>query len=197
MIYPKSFENLITSFKRLPGVGAKTAERYAYQVLDMKEEEVKEFIEAISSSYHKIHACQVCGNLCEEDVCEICKDNSRDKNCICVVTNAKDVIAMEKIEEYKGVYHVLGGEISTTKGVLPEDLRIDELVNRITDETKEVILATNPTVDGETTALYLARVLQRKDVLVTRIGHGLPMGGHLDYADELTLSKAIEGRKKI
>ncbi|MBR3841277.1 MAG: recombination protein RecR, partial [Erysipelotrichales bacterium] len=154
-------------------------------------------IKAIDESYHSIHECSICGNLTENDTCDICNDKNRNHNIICVVTNTKDVIAMEKIEEYKGVYHVLGGEISTTKGILPEDLRIKELLDRITEETQEVIIATNPTVDGETTALYLGKLLQSKDVVVTRIAHGLPMGGHLDYADELTLIKAIEGRKRI
>ena len=197
MNYPKSFENLINSFRKLPGVGLKTAERYAYQVLEMNEEQIQTFIKAIDESYHSIHECSVCGNLTENDICDICNDKNRNHNIICVVTNTKDVIAMEKIEEYEGVYHVLGGEISTTKGILPEDLRIDELLDRITEDTQEIIIATNPTVDGETTALYLGKLLQSKGVVVTRIAHGLPMGGHLDYADELTLIKAIEGRKRI
>lgn len=197
MNYPKSFENLINSFRKLPGVGLKTAERYAYQVLEMSEDQIEAFINALSDSYHSIHECSICGNLTEEDTCEICNDKSRNQNIICVVTNTKDVIAMEKTEEYHGVYHVLGGEISTTKGILPEDLRIKELLERINEDTEEVIIATNPTVDGETTALYLGKLLQSKNVEVTRIAHGLPMGGHLDYADELTLIKAIEGRKRI
>ena len=197
MEYPKVFEDLINSFRKLPGVGAKTAERYAYQILDLKEEQVALFLESMEKAYHTLRPCSVCGNLTENDICDICNDKNRNHNIICVVTNTKDVIAMEKIEEYEGVYHVLGGEISTTKGILPEDLRIDELLDRITEDTQEIIIATNPTVDGETTALYLGKLLQSKGVVVTRIAHGLPMGGHLDYADELTLIKAIEGRKRI
>lgn len=197
MNYPKSFENLINSFRKLPGVGVKTAERYAYQVLEMNEEQINEFISALHDSHHLIHECSICGNLTENDICDVCKDQTRNKNIICVVTNTKDIIAMEKTNEFRGVYHVLGNEISTTKGILPEDLRIKELLERLDENTEEVILAMNPTVDGETTALYLAKVLQAKNVVATRIAHGLPMGGHLDYADELTLIKAIEGRKRI
>lgn len=197
MNYPKAFNDLIDSFRKLPGVGAKTAERYAYQILDLKENQIETFIKAIDDSYHTLHACQVCGNLTDQDVCEICSDTQRDTSTICVVTKAKDIIAIEKSGTYDGVYHVLDGEISTTKGILPDDIRIKELLSRITQEIKEVILATNPTVDGETTALYIGKLLQNKEITVTRLAHGLPMGGHLDYADELTLIKAMEGRKKI
>lgn len=197
MNYPNSFENLINCFKKLPGVGTKTAERYAFQILDMDEEQIQNFMNAIDDSYHKIHACKVCGSLTENDTCDICNDSGRNQNIICVVTDTRDVIAMERVGEFHGVYHVLGGEISTTKGILPENLRIKELLERINENTEEIILATNPTVDGETTALYLGKLLGSKGVTVTRIAHGLPMGGHLDYADELTLSKAIEGRIKI
>lgn len=197
MNYPKAFEELIISFRKLPGVGAKTAERYAYAVLDMKEDQVDMFIKSIHDSFHTLCTCKVCGNLTDKEVCDICEDTNRDNTTMCVVTKAKDIIAIEKSGTYQGVYHVLDGEISTTKGILPEDIRIKELLDRITSETKEVILATNPTVDGETTALYLGKLLKNKEVNVTRLAHGLPMGGHLDYADELTLIKAMEGRKKI
>lgn len=197
MNYPKAFEELIDSFRKLPGVGAKTAERYAYQILDLKESQIETFIKAIDDSYHNLHPCQVCGNLTDQDECDICRDTQRDSSTICVVTKAKDIIAIEKSGTYDGVYHVLDGEISTTKGILPEDIRIKELLSRIDENTKEVILATNPTVDGETTALYLGKLLQNRDITVSRLAHGLPMGGHLDYADELTLIKAMEGRKKI
>ena len=197
MNYPNSLNELINSFKMLPGVGSKTAERYAFQVLSMNEEQVDKFIKSLHDSYHNIHECKVCGNLCEEEICEICSDKTRNKNIICVVTDAKDIIAMERTGEFHGVYHVLKGEISTTKGILPENLRIKELIDRINDKTEEVIIATNPTIDGEMTALYLGKLLGNKNINVTRIAHGLPMGGHLDYADELTLIKAIEGRSKI
>lgn len=194
---PNSLEKLIESFRILPGVGAKSAERYALSMLDASAEEVEDFAKALLDVKTKIKTCPVCGNLTEEDMCSICSDSSRDHNTICVVQSMKDVIAMEKTNEYKGVYHVLQGLISTTKGILPEDLNIKSLVERVNHETKEVILATNATMEGETTALYLDKILSGKGVLVTRIAYGLPMGGHLDYADELTLIKAIEGRKKI
>lgn len=197
MEYPKVFEDLINSFRKLPGVGAKTAERYAYQILDLKEEQVALFLESMEKAYHTLRPCSVCGNLTDQDTCMICEDSKRDTSTICVVTKAKDIIAIEKSGTYQGVYHVLDGEISTTKGILPDNIRIKELLERITPDVKELILATNPTVDGETTALYIGKLLQNHDVTVTRLAHGLPMGGHLDYADELTLIKAMEGRKKI
>ena len=196
-MYPQSLEKLIESFRLLPGVGAKSAERYALCMLDKSTDELEEFAKALLDIKKKIKVCPVCGNLTEEEVCSICSDESRDHHTICVVQSMKDVIAMEKTNEYKGVYHVLQGLISTTKGILPEDLNMMSLLERIDENTKEVILATNATVEGETTALYLDKVLSGKDVLVTRIAYGLPIGGHLDYADELTLIKAIEGRKKL
>lgn len=196
-MYPSSLERLIESFRLLPGVGAKSAERYALCMIDASEEEIENFAKALLDIKTKLKTCPVCGNLTEEQQCEICSDEKRDHETICVVQSIKDVAAMEKTNEYKGVYHVLQGLISTTKGILPEDLNIQSLLDRINENTKEVILATNATMEGETTALYLDKVLSRKGVLVTRIAYGLPMGGHLDYADELTLIKAFEGRKKL
>ncbi len=196
-MYPKSLENLIQSFKNLPGVGAKTAERYAFSILEAPDEEVELFLKSMKDVKEKIHYCSCCGNISEEDLCEICKDPNRDNSMICVVQEPKDVLAMEKMKEYNGTYHVLNGALSSTKGIMPEDLNIDSLMDRVDENTKEVILATNPTMEGETTALYLDKLLKAKEVNVTRIAHGLPMGGHLDYADELTLIKAFEGRKKI
>lgn len=196
-MYPKPLQKLIDSLRLLPGVGAKTAERYAFTILDMSEEESQEFISALVSSRTQITKCKTCGNLAEDDECLICKDKSRDHDLICVVQHPKDIIAMERIQDYNGVYHVLNGAIATSKGVLPEDLNIKSLFNRVGAQTKEVIIATNPTLEGETTAMYLAKLLSEKDINVTRIAHGLPMGGHLDYADEMTLSKAMEGRQKI
>ena len=196
-MYPKTLQKLIDSLRLLPGVGAKTAERYAFTILDMSEEESQEFISALVSSRTQIKKCKTCGNLAEDDECLICKDKSRDHDLICVVQHPKDIIAMERIQDYNGVYHVLNGAIATSKGVLPEDLNIKSLFNRVGAQTKEVIIATNPTLEGETTAMYLAKLLSEKDINVTRIAHGLPMGGHLDYADEMTLSKAMEGRQKI
>lgn len=196
-MYPKSLENLIQSFKNLPGVGAKTAERYAFSILEASDEEIDLFLKSMKDVKEKIHYCSRCGNISEEDLCEICRDSSRDESMICVVQEAKDVLAMEKMKEYNGLYHVLNGALSSTKGIMPEDLNIDSLMKRVDENTKEVILATNPTMEGETTALYLDKLLKSKEINVTRIAHGLPMGGHLDYADELTLIKAFEGRKKI
>lgn len=196
-MYPSSLEKLIEAFRLLPGVGVKSAERYALCMMDASEEDVESFAKALIDIKTKLKTCPVCGNLTEEDKCSICADESRDHSTICVVQSIKDVAAMEKTNEYRGVYHVLQGLISTTKGILPEDLNIQSLLDRVNEDTKEVILATNATMEGETTALYLDKVLSRKGVLVTRIAYGLPMGGHLDYADELTLIKAIEGRKKL
>ena len=196
-MYPKKFEALIESFRKLPGVGLKTAERYAFHVIEWDDETLDEVIQSLQDIKHGLQKCKVCGNLAEEEECEICKDRKRDHSIICVVQSAKDVIAMEKTKEYEGVYHVLNGVISTSKGILPEDINIASLLDRINEDTKEIIIATNPTVEGETTALYLSKLLENYDVVVTRIAHGLPMGGHLDYADELTLIKAIEGRKKM
>ena len=196
-MYPKSLQKLIDSLRLLPGVGSKTAERYAFTILDMSEEESQEFILSLVASRTQITKCKTCGNLAEGEECLICKDDSRDHNLICVVQHPKDIIAMERIQDYNGVYHVLNGAIATSKGILPEDLNIKSLLTRVSSQTKEVIIATNPTLEGETTAMYLAKLLSEKDVNVTRIAHGLPMGGHLDYADEMTLSKAMEGRQKI
>lgn len=196
-MYPESLNKLIDCFKMLPGVGNKTAERYALLMLEKDDEEVKRFTEALTESKQKIKLCTTCGNYSEEDECHICKDKTRNHKLICVVQSPKDIIAMEKTLEYKGVYHVLGGVISQSKGILPEDLKIKELIERSKEGVEEVIIATNPTLEGETTALYLDKLLQQENVLVTRIAHGLPMGGHLDYADELTLIKALEGRKKM
>ena len=193
---PKPLEDLIECFKMLPGVGSKSAERYALLMMDKSEEEVKAFAAALINSKKLIKRCSICGNYSLDDTCDICKNTSRNKKIICVVQSSKDIIAMEKVQEYTGVYHVLNGLIATTKGVLPEDLNIDSLMSRA-DDAEEVILALNPTLEGETTSLYLSRLLEKKGVLVTRIANGIPMGGHLDYADELTLLKALQGRKEI
>lgn len=197
-MYPKQFEALVECFRNLPGVGLKTAERYAFQVLEWKEETLDSFLETLETiKLGELKRCSTCGNLSDGDTCEICKDHTRDEKTICVVQSPKDVIAMEKTREYSGVYHVLNGVISTSKGILPDDINIDALIKRVDENVKEVILATNPTVEGETTALYISKLLEDTKVNVTRIAHGLPMGGHLDYADELTLIKAIEGRNKM
>lgn len=196
-MYPSLFEMLVESFRKLPGVGLKTAERYAFEFLKWNSDEVDKFLTICSDAKQKIHRCSVCGNLAEEELCDICRDSTRDASTICVVEQVQDLIAMEKTQEYKGLYHVLNGVISPSKGILPEDIHIPELMNRCDESIKEVIIATNPTVEGETTALYISKLLEKKNINVTRIAHGIPMGGHLDYADELTLIKAMENRKKI
>ena len=196
-MYPKAFNDLIEVFKRLPGVGSKTAERYAYCLLNEDEATLKYFSELLADLKSNIKYCKICHNMCDDDLCDICKNENRDHNIICVVESTKDVNAMEKTGEFHGVYHVLNGLISANKGILPENINIDTLLKRINSNTKEIIIATNPNIDGETTALYISNLLKEKNVLVTRLAYGLPMGGHLDYADEMTLIKAIEGRKKL
>lgn len=194
----KSIENLINAFHKLPGVGLKSAERMAYSVLKMDSEDVNDFANSLLDVKNNIHNCKKCGNYTENEYCEYCEDKSRDKQTIIVVSNALDINGFEKIGTYKGLYHVLGGTLSAMNGVGIEDLNISSLIKRIDDDqVKEIILATNPTIDGETTALYLAKLLENKNVNVSRLAYGLPMGGHLEYADSLTLSKALEGRKKI
>jgi len=195
-MYPKSFQELIEAFRKLPQVGVKAAERYAYAILDMSEGEVDDLVEKLTTAKTVIHPCEICYHLSDQAKCEICSDKNRDHSVICVVNSSRDVIAMENTKEFNGLYHVLQGEISPAKGVLPEDLRISELLDRMNEEVKEVIIATNSTIDGETTALYLSKLIRAKDIAVSRLAHGIPMGGQLDYADELTLAKAIEGRIK-
>ena len=194
----KALVRLQESLAKLPSVGKRSAERMAFAMLEMDEEDLNEFSEAIKELKEKIHLCPICGNITEEEKCDVCSDESRDQSTILVVSSPKDVLAFEKGEEYRGLYHVLGGTISLSKGKGIDDLNIDSLLSRVDQgNIKEVIIATNPTVDGETTALYLAKLLENKNVTVTRLAYGLPMGGNLDYADALTLAKAIEGRRKI
>lgn len=196
-MYPKSIEDLINSLQMLPGVGAKSAERYAFEMLEWNKNDLESFAEAIHSIQTNIKKCEICGNVAESERCEVCKSPNRNKAIICIVQSSKDVLAMEKMHEYDGLYHVLNGVISTTKGILPENLNIKSLLARVDENTKEVIIATNPTVEGELTALYISKLLKDKNVEITRIAHGIPMGGHLDYTDELTLMKALEGRKSM
>ena len=194
----KSISKLIDSFQRLPGIGHKTAEKMAYQVLEMKPENVEYFSDALKEVKSKIHHCPICGAYTEDDICEVCANELRDKTKIMVVSYAKDVIAFEKIGVFDGVYHVLNGVLSSVNGVTINDLNISSLFDRIKDQNVvEVIVATNPNTEGETTALYLAHILAETGVKVTRIAYGLPLGGHLEYADPLTLTKALEGRNKI
>ena len=197
-MYPQSLQNLIDAFRRLPGVGEKTAERYALSVIDMKEEDIIAFSKALSDINTKLKHCSVCGNLCEEDTCSICSDRNRDHKTIFVVQSAKDILAMEKTGEFKGVYHVLNGLICPSKGIMPENLNIDSLVKRAAD-ANEIILGTSTTMDGETTSMYLHRLLQEQypQLNITRIAHGLPSGGLLDYADEMTLAHALSDRRSM
>ena len=194
----KALVRLQESLAKLPSIGKKSAERMAFAMLEMEDEDLNEFADAIKELKTKIHLCPICGNITEDDECYICKDESRDRETILVVSSPKDVRAFENAEGYHGLYHVLGGTISISKGKGIEDLNIASLIKRVEEgNIKEIIIATNPTVDGETTALYLAKLLENKGANVTRLAYGLPMGGNLDYADALTLAKAIEGRRKI
>lgn len=195
-MYPVKFQSLVESLRKFPGVGLKTAERYAFEILEWNEEEINNFVQVLQN-IKEIQKCEVCGNISETSKCPICEDTERDQSVICVVQHSKDVIAMEKTNQYQGIYHVLNGVISTSKGIMPDDINIQSLIERINENTKEIILATNPTVEGETTAMYISKLLENKNVKVTRIAHGLPMGGHLDYVDEMTLIKALEGRKQM
>ena len=194
----KSVTKLIDAFSRLPGVGHKSAEKMAYSVLEMADEDVEMFSDALRELKNNVHRCPICGTYTEDELCEICQDDNRDKTKIIVVSYPKDVLSFEKLGVYDGRYHVLGGVLSAVNGVGINDLNIDSLFKRIKeDSVQEIIIATNPTTEGETTALYLAKLLEKDNVNVTRLAYGLPMGGHLEYADSLTLSKALEGRKKI
>ncbi len=197
-MYPASLEKLIEYFRLLPSVGQKTAERYAMQILQLPKEEIENFSQQLMKVVNDIHRCPICGNLTDRQYCPICEDQQRDKSIICVVQEPKDVIAIERLGQYNGVYHVLHGAIAISKGILADDLNISSLLDRINENTKEIIIATNSTVDGETTALYITKLLSSyENLTVSRLASGLPMGGNLDYADELTLMRALERRVKI
>lgn len=183
---------------KLPSIGPKTATRLAFHVLSMSEQDVADFARALHDVKHKLSECTICCNVTEQSPCSICSDTSRDDGLLCVVQDPKDVMAMERTHEFRGRYHVLHGAISPMEGIGPNDVRIRELVQRIgTSEISEVIIATNPNVEGEATAMYISRLLKPFEVSVTRIAHGLPVGGDLEYADEVTLAKALEGRRQI
>ena len=198
MEYILPLQKLIEQFCRLSGVGQKTAVRYAFSVLDMSEEEAKAFADAIVSAKRDIVKCEICGNLSDKPVCSICSDERRDRSVVCVVEDAKTVMALERVKEYNGTYHVLGGAISPMDGVGPDELRIGELLDRIRKGgIQEVILATNPNIEGETTAMYLSKLLSPLGVRVTRLAYGVPVGADLEYADEVTLLRALDGRRDI
>ena len=196
--FPAALERLSEQFARLPGIGSKTAQRLAFQVLSMPQEQAQEFADAILDAKRSIHTCPVCQNLTDEEMCPICADETRDHSTICVVAEPRDVIAMERSREYTGVYHVLHGVISPLNHVGPDDIRIRELLARLQDgSVQEVIMATNPDTEGEATAMYLSRLLRPMDVKVTRLAYGIPVGSQLEYADEVTLLRALEGRREI
>lgn len=198
MFYPEPISKLIDSFTKLPGIGPKTAARLAFFVLDMKEDDVLDFSKALVTAKRELTYCHICGHITDQEPCHICSDTSRDDSVICVVQDSKDVIAMEKMREFNGRYHVLNGAISPMEGIGPEDINIPDLLKRLKDEKiKEIILATNPNVEGEATAMYISRLIKPSGIFLTRIAHGLPMGGDLEYADEVTLSKAMEGRREL
>ena len=195
MEYPKYFQDLIEAFQRLPGIGYKSAERMAYSYLNLKAEYKEKFQSALSG-VDDVKYCRVCHSLSQDDECEICKDANRDASTICVVSDYKDVFAIEKSNYYNGKYHVLNGVISIKKGKLPQDLNIDSLLSRL-EGVKEVIIATNPNLDGETTGLFISKLLENKPIKVTRLAYGLPMGGNIEYSDNITLSKSFENRKSF
>lgn len=193
-----TLERLIEEFRKMPSVGVKSAERMAYYVLGLDDGETKSLVDAINAAHSSIHTCKVCCNLTEGERCRICDNENRDKSVICVVENPRDVTAFERTHEYKGVYHVLHGVISPMNGVGPDNIRIKELISRMVDDTVgEVIMATNPTAEGEATAMYIARLLKPMGIKVSRLAYGVPVGSDLEYADEVTLARALEGRSLL
>ena len=196
--YARPLANLIRELSKLPGIGGKSAQRLAFHILSMEDREAESLAGAIVEAKKKMKYCSVCGNLTESDPCEICSDEKRDRSTICVVEQARDVAAMERMKEYKGLYHVLHGAISPMDGIGPEDINLKQLIIRLQkNDIREVILATNPTIEGEATAMYAARLIKPAGIKVTRIAHGIPVGGDLEYADEITLLKAMEGRNEL
>jgi recombination protein RecR len=196
--YSPSIEKLIESFEKLPSIGHKTAVRLAFHMLDLSKEDTNEFIKSIIDAKEKLKYCSTCFNVSDTDPCPICSSPKRDNSVICVVEDVRDIMAMERTHEFKGVYHVLHGTISPMNGIGPEDIKIKELLNRINNNNiNEIILATNPRVEGEATAIYLSKIIKPLGVKVTRIAHGIPVGGDLEYTDEITLTKALEGRREL
>jgi len=193
----KKLDDLIDVFAKLPGIGRKSAQRIAFDILEKSENEIDEMLNTIKTSHSEIKHCKICGNLSENDICEICSDDKRDKNVICVVEGVRDVIAFEKSDTYSGLYHVLGGKIDPLNGITIEDLNLKNLINRLDGSVKEVILALNPDLEGETTNLYLTKILKGKNIKVSKIASGIPIGGNIEYTDILTLGKSLEGRIDI
>lgn len=193
-----SLEKLIEEFRKMPSVGVKSAERMAYYILGLDDSETKSLVDAINNAHTSIHTCNVCCNLTEGEKCNICANPNRDNSIICVVENPRDVTAFERTHEYKGTYHVLHGIISPMNGVGPDNIRIKELISRMADDSvNEVIMATNPTAEGEATAMYIARLLKPMGIKVSRLAYGIPVGSDLEYADEVTLSRALQGRNLL
>lgn len=198
MEYPTPIAKLIESYMRLPGIGAKTAARLAFFTLDMQEEEVTEFARSLISVKRDLHYCEVCGNITDQKKCQICEDESRDQTTILVVEEPKDVMSMEKMREYRGLYHVLHGVLSPMDGTGPEDINMTSLIQRLQEtDVAEVIIATNATTEGEATAMYLSRLIKPAGIKVTRLAHGLSVGSDIEYADEMTLLRAVEGRREL
>ncbi len=196
--FPAPLQDLADQFARLPGIGSKTAQRLAFHVLSLPQEDAQAFADAILRAKELVHTCPVCQNLTDRELCPICDDDLRDHGVICVVAEPKDVIAMERSREFTGVYHVLHGVISPLNHVTQEDIRIKELLHRVaTTDVREVIMATNPDTEGEATAMYISRLLRPMEIKVTRLAYGVPVGSQLEYADEVTLSRALEGRQEI
>ena len=196
--FPAALQNLSDQFARLPGIGGKTAQRLAFHVLSLPLEEAEEFANAILEAKKTVHTCPLCQNLTDREVCSICTDETREQDLICVVAEPKDVIAMERSREFRGVYHVLHGVISPLNHVTQDDIKIRELLHRVAQNTvREVIMATNPDTEGEATAMYISRLLRPMEIKVTRLAYGVPVGSQLEYADEVTLSRALEGRQLI
>lgn len=194
----ESLMRLAEQFGKLQGVGRKSAMRMAFSIVDLDADSALEFAAAIVEAKEKIHACPVCGSLTDKELCAVCEDDSRDRGLICVVEDVKSVMSIEKVREFKGVYHVLGGVISPINGITPDKIRLSDLISRVTaDNVREVIVATNPTPDGEVTAMYISRYLRPLGVKVTRLAYGIPMGSDLEYADEVTLGRALEGRQDV
>lgn len=193
----KKLDDLVNVFAKLPGIGRKSAMRIAFDILEKDEKEIDDIIHTIKDSYENIKHCSVCGNLSENDICEICTDEKRNKNVICVVEGVRDIIAFEKSETYNGLYHVLGGKIDPLNGVTIDDLNIGKLMERLDGTVHEIILALNPDLEGETTNLYLTKILKEKNVKISKIASGIPMGGNIEYTDMATLGKSLEGRVEV
>lgn len=196
--YIPAIGRLIDEFAKLPGVGKKSAQRLAFHVVNMEQDQVVNFAEAILDIKRKVRYCEKCFNLTDQTLCDICCDHKRDQEIMCVVESPRDLMAIENTKEFNGLYHVLHGAISPMEGIGPNDIKLKELIVRLqSDETKEIIIATNPSIEGEATAMYISKLLKGTDIKVTRLAHGIPVGGDLEYADEVTLAKAIEGRRQL